>query len=104
MLSLIDVPVPSLRLQRLEPIVGSARLAELLAVARAVRGVLAGRTVWNINSTSSGGGVAEMLQVLVGYATGAGVSTRWSAIEGDEQFFVVTKRVHRWLHGADSDG
>ena len=28
---------------------------------------LAGRTVWNVSSTAVGGGVAEMLQVLVGY-------------------------------------
>jgi trehalose synthase len=56
-----------------------------------------------VNSTASGGGVAEMLPILVGYANGAGIDTRWTVIEGDERFFVVTKRVHHWMHGAGGD-
>ena len=39
--------------------------------------------MWNVNSTATGGGVAEMLQVLVGYILGAGVAVRWLVIAGD---------------------
>lgn len=63
-----------------------------------------GRTLWNINSTASGGGVAEMLQVLVGYAAGEGVDTRWLVVEGDAEFFAITKRLHHHLHGMPGDG
>jgi hypothetical protein len=35
--------------------------------------MLAGRTIWNVNSTAVGGGVAEMLQALVGYVTDLGI-------------------------------
>ena len=39
--------------------------------------------MWNVNSTATGGGVAEMLQVLVGYILGVGVAVRWLVIAGD---------------------
>jgi trehalose synthase len=66
--------------------------------------LLDGRVVWNVNSTARGGGVAEMLQSLIAYARGAGVDARWVVIEGDDDFFRVTKRIHNNLHGAAGDG
>src|SRR5205823_13091482 len=68
------------------------------------RKLLAGRVVWNINSTAVGGGVAEMLQSLLAYARGAGIDARWLVIGGDESFFRVTKRLHNFLHGDPGDG
>ncbi len=68
------------------------------------RALLAGRVVWNINSTRRGGGVAELLNSLVAYTRGAGVDARWAVIEGTPEFFVVTKRVHNRLHGERGDG
>jgi len=77
-----------------------ALLAEYEALGSAA---LQGRTVWNVNSTARGGGVAEMLQALVAYARGAGVDTRWLVIEGNQPFFAVTKRLHNRLHGVAGD-
>jgi trehalose synthase len=68
------------------------------------RELLAGRTVWNINSTARGGGVAEMLRSLLAYAEGVGVTARWLVISGEPDFFRVTKRIHNNLHGAPGDG
>lgn len=65
---------------------------------------LAGRRVWNVNSTARGGGVAEMLGPLLAYARGAGVDARWVVIGGDPAFFQVTKRLHNRLHGMTGDG
>jgi trehalose synthase len=64
----------------------------------------AGRVVWNVNSTANGGGVAEMLHSLISYARGAHVDARWVVIEGNPDFFRVTKRIHNRLHGAAGDG
>src|SRR3954451_22061639 len=64
----------------------------------------AGRVVWNVNSTANGGGVAEMLHSLISYARGAHVDARWIVIEGNLDFFRVTKRIHNRLHGAAGDG
>ena len=72
--------------------------------AARTRVVFRGSTVWNINSTAAGGGVAEMLQVLVGYILGAGVAVRWLVIVGNPDFFSVTKRIHNRLHGMVGDG
>jgi len=66
--------------------------------------IFAGRTIWNVNSTGKGGGVAEMLVSLLAYAQGAGVDARWVVIEGNQDFFRVTKRIHNHLHGAPGDG
>jgi trehalose synthase len=65
---------------------------------------LAGRRIWNVNSTARGGGVAEMLGPLLAYARGSGVDARWAVIEGDQAFFTITKRLHNRLHGMPGDG
>ena len=59
--------------------------------------------MWNISSTSAGGGVAEMLHSLVGYCIGSGIDAHWVAIEGDQKFFHTTKRLHNRLHGVRGD-
>ncbi len=74
------------------------------AVAEAAQVALDGHTVLNINSTAVGGGVAEMLQTLLAYVRGAGINTRWLVIEGDRDFFTVTKRIHNGLYGLAGDG
>jgi trehalose synthase len=65
---------------------------------------LAGRRLWQVNSTEQGGGVAEMLHFLLGYLAGAGVDARWVVIEGNQDFFAITKRIHHLLHGQPGDG
>ena len=44
-----------------------------------------------------------MLHVLVGYLRGAGVDARWVVIEGDAEFFSITKRLHNRIHGFAGD-
>lgn len=58
----------------------------------------------NVNSTATGGGVAEMLATLLGYARGAGLVADWLVLEGDAEFFGVTKRIHNGLYGSPGDG
>ena len=64
---------------------------------------LDGVTVWNVNSTAAGGGVAEILQVLVGYSRDAGVDARWVVLPGNPDFYAVTKRLHNRMHGFPGD-
>jgi trehalose synthase len=93
------VEVPRRPLSLLEPIIGGARYRQLAGAADQVRHMLAGRTIWNVNSTATGGGVAEMLQVLVGYVTDLGIPVGWLVITGDARFFATTKRLHNQIHG-----
>jgi trehalose synthase len=98
-----EIEVPVRALSRLEPLVGAQRYKELCSAASTAKDVLRGKTLWNVSSTAAGGGVAEMLQVLVGYTLDAEVDIRWLVIGGDADFFSITKRVHNRLHGAEGD-
>ncbi|MGE5288196.1 MAG: glycosyltransferase [Micromonosporaceae bacterium] len=89
---------------RLEQVIGAERQARLLRAADEFRARLGGRTIWNVTSTAAGGGVAEMLQVLVGYVEDLGVAIGWMVITGDAEFFEITKRVHNQIHGQVAGG
>jgi trehalose synthase len=99
-----DVPISPLSLDRFEAVLPAEEWKRVLEHAARARRLLEGRVVWNVNSTASGGGVAEMLRSLIGYGRGLGVDTRWVTIKGDPGFFEVTKRVHNRLHGSPGDG
>lgn len=86
-----------------------AHLAPAVQVLRAeaeqVVPALAGRTVWMVNSTARGGGVAEMLPAVVGLFRDLGVAAEWVVIEAEEPgFFALTKRIHNMIHGAGEPG
>jgi trehalose synthase len=99
-----EVHVQALPVARFEAVIGEERAARFDALAESARAFLAGRTVLNVNSTATGGGVAEMLQTLLAYARGVGVDARWAVIEGNPAFFEVTKRIHNNLYGDAGDG
>jgi trehalose synthase len=99
-----DVPVRPLSIQALTPVIGAGRVAETLTALESAREALGGHTVWTLNSTATGGGVAEMLVRILGYSAGAGIDSPWLVVEGDEPFFRITKRIHHKLHGMPGDG
>jgi trehalose synthase len=99
-----EVDVAPIPLDRLASVLVPGRREALAEAAARGRSLLAGRRVWNVSSTASGGGVAEMLQALLAYSRGAGVDARWVVVEGNADFFAVTKRVHNLLHGSPGDG
>ena len=100
---LTHVPVAPLPPDRFRELLGE-RYRELEEVIVRGRELFAGRVVWHVNSTARGGGVAELLQSLLAYARGGGVDTRWVVVDGNPEFFGVTKRMHNHLHGAPGDG
>ena len=76
-------------------IVGQGIIDELYLIAEK----LSGKIVQNINSTSVGGGVAEILIRMIPLLKELGVDARWDVIKGDEKFFTITKKMHNALHG-----
>ena len=99
-----EVNVGTFDTARFETVLTPERYEELVDTTVRALDLFEGRTVWNINSTARGGGVAEMLQSLLAYARGAGVDARWLVISGNPDFFRVTKRIHNHLHGSPGDG
>lgn len=84
-----------IRIEEYAPIVGQATVDDLFLLARR----LEGKSVQNINSTSVGGGVAEILARMVPLLKQLGIDASWDVIKGNEKFFAVTKKFHNALHG-----
>jgi trehalose synthase len=60
-----------------------------------------GRSFLHINSTRVGGGVAEILMRLIPLLNDLGVQARWEVLEGNPEFFRVTKAFHNALQGEE---
>jgi trehalose synthase len=99
-----EVIVMPVALDRLAAILPPHRVEGLETAAAHARAVFGDRVVWHVNATAHGGGVAEMLQTLLAYGKGAGIENRWLVLDGDPQFFAITKRLHNVLHGEAGDG
>jgi trehalose synthase len=82
-------------LERYERLVGGANIRALQALARSLRG----HRVVMVNTTKTGGGVAEILHRVVAILNELGIPTSWEIMEGDARFFAVTKKMHNAFHG-----
>jgi len=72
---------------------------DAVAQLRQLAELLAGIKVVHVNSTRTGGGVAEILEAIVPLMQDLGLDTRWEVIEGSEDFFTCTKSFHNALQG-----
>lgn len=99
-----EIQVPPLSLERLRGLIEPDAWRRFETGLGRARELLGERQIWNVNSTAAGGGVAEMLWSWVGLARGLGVGMRWLTLGGDPDFFVLTKRLHNYLHGELGDG
>jgi trehalose synthase len=59
-----------------------------------------GRRFVHVNSTRTGGGVAEILGRLVPLMSDLEIRAEWHVIEGDPEFFATTKAFHNGLQGS----
>ncbi len=82
-------------LKNYEDIIGKSIIDELKLIATKLKG----KKIQHINSTKVGGGVAEMLNRIVPLFKEMGVDVSWDIIEGNKEFFDVTKKFHNALHG-----
>ena len=89
-------PPPPPRLDDYKGIIGASPIDALRFLAKQVKG----KPIKMVNSTSVGGGVAEMLNRLVPLLSELEVPTHWDVITGGNDFFEVTKAFHNALHGS----
>ena len=85
--------------QSLQPYVGLVddwMLGELESLGSSLKGA----RIAHINATSSGGGVAEILNSILPLYQGLGLDASWLVLQGEDEFFDVTKRIHNCLQGA----
>jgi len=102
-LELTNVAVGTASLERYREVIADDQWRQVAGTLPEVTARLRDRVVWNVNSTTRGGGVAELLAAMIPYERGAEIDTRWVVIEGSDPFFKVTKRLHLLLHGDASD-
>ena len=94
MLELVDVgPRP---LKQYEPIVGEEVVEEIRELAAPLKGA----RIAQINATTYGGGVSELLRSIVPLYRGLGIECDWKIISAGPKFFTVTKALHNALQGA----
>lgn len=60
---------------------------------------LVGRRIVHVNSTRTGGGVAEILEKLIPLSRELGIDARWEVLQGNEAFYRCTKGFHNALQG-----
>jgi trehalose synthase len=60
---------------------------------------LAGKRVVHLSATAFGGGVAEINYTLIPLMADAGLEVEWRIIQGADEFYDVTKRIHNALQG-----
>ena len=87
------------KLEDYAPVVGAEVLEELHLLAAPLRD----RRLCMVNSTRTGGGVAEILLQLVPLLEALGVRAQWDVIRGDAEFFAATKQFHNAIHGGGYD-
>lgn len=85
----------SRRLSDYEPIIGTVAASKLRQIATHLEGM----KVVHVNSTKEGGGVAEILFWMIPLMRDLGLDASWEVINGNPEFFDVTKAFHNGLQG-----
>ncbi len=96
---LVTVPVPDKHLDDYVEAAGEEAVERLREIAEPLRGL----RLLQLNSTSFGGGVAELLYTHVPLLNDLGIETTWAVLQGSDEYFAVTKAVHNALQGQEVD-
>ncbi|PIE27888.1 MAG: glycosyl transferase family 1, partial [Micrococcales bacterium] len=99
-----EVKVSQAEINEFATTIGAERLAQVQEAARGMKTYLDGNSVWHVNATETGGGVAEMLVALIPLWRDLNVDARWLVLHGEPDFFAITKRIHNMIHGSAGDG
>lgn len=82
-------------LDRYEEVVGPQEVQRLRQLALG----LAGKRIVHVNSTRTGGGVAEILGWMIPMMRELGIDAGWEVVGGPPEFYRVTKAFHNGLQG-----
>jgi len=78
-------------------LVPESEISQLLSLAEGVSGL----EVVHVNSTSFGGGVAEILHSMLPLMRSVGLRAEWEVMEAPPEFFKVTKLLHHGVQGME---
>lgn len=95
MLNKVSLGIRNLQKYRL--VLGNELIDEIEKLADELKGI----RICHVNSTSFGGGVAELLSSYIPLVRSVGLTMDWQVIHGDRRFFTITKSLHNALQGGD---
>jgi trehalose synthase len=87
--------MPMKLLDRYEEVVGPQEVQRLRQLALG----LVGKRIVHVNSTRTGGGVAEILGWMIPMMRELGIDARWEVAGGPPDFYRVTKAFHNGIQG-----
>jgi trehalose synthase len=87
--------MPMKLLDRYEEVVGPQEVQRLRQLALG----LVGKRIVHVNSTKTGGGVAEILGWMIPMMRELGIDARWEVAGGPPEFYRVTKAFHNGIQG-----
>jgi len=93
MLSLVSVPPKNINLYK--NLVKQSLLKEIESASKKLQK----KKIIFINSTSQGGGVAEIMQGIIPLMQGLKINAQWFVIPPNKEFFNLTKQIHNALQG-----
>jgi len=91
------VKTPTQKLEKYKSFISDELFEEIKNLTQQLKGL----KVNIVNSTSRGGGVAEILKSLVPLMKGEGIKAEWYTIPPREDFFKITKEIHDALQGKE---
>jgi len=92
-----QVKTPTQKLEKYKSLISDELFEEIKNLTQQLKGL----KVNIVNSTSRGGGVAEILKSLVPLMKGEGIKAEWYTIPPREDFFKITKEIHDALQGKE---
>jgi trehalose synthase len=82
-------------LEQYKEVAGHEIIYELSQMGRVLNGI----KIVHVNSTKTGGGVAEILTTMTNLTAALGIETHWEVINGTHDFFECTKQFHNAMQG-----
>lgn len=78
-------------------VVGPQKIEHLFEISNQLKGL----KLLDVNATTNGGGVAEMLYSAIPFINQLGIENEWRTISGSKEYFECTKSLHNMLQGME---
>lgn len=90
-----EIELPDIPLSKYKDLIDKDTYGKIEKTAK----VLAGLRIVHLNTSATGGGVAEILRSLVSLLNSMGLNAKWYLASVDGGFFTITKEIHNFLQG-----
>lgn len=94
-----EIPFDPIPISNYKDVAPEKTLEEIEKLSKKLKGI----RVIHLNTSPSGGGVAEILRSFVPLLKGLGIDADWFVSRKNSHFFRITKEIHNFLQGKKGD-